>query len=210
MSIEKGVIGQTVVIIAQSFNPSVFNQYWLINEGLIEKERILEESVFAPGLTHVVTPDFRLLVVPEQLQFTLLRPANDVCELLAKTLIKIIEKLSDVPYKAVGINFNWKIKPEKTISQYSSELFFKNNIALFGHFDVENARFGCYMSRDFNNARLKLDIKPVIIEEEGISNEYILFAFNFHADVNNANSVLERLKSWNEYWQESIKVVNLL
>jgi hypothetical protein len=63
------LIGYNVVIAARFFNPSVFNQLWLVRNGLVKEEEFENACVFTEAFVQIKTPRFLLTVVPEQLQF---------------------------------------------------------------------------------------------------------------------------------------------
>ena len=39
----RNLIEQTIVVVAELFNPSVFNQYWFIKEGLLKRVDVEDE-----------------------------------------------------------------------------------------------------------------------------------------------------------------------
>lgn len=211
MSLIKELKGQTVVILAQTFNPSVFNQHWLIKNEFIKDEDI-SNSIFTPGITQLVTPAYNLIVVPEQLQFIQNNVNIKFEESLKNCLNPIIEKLQEVPYTAVGINFTWIIEDtEKKINQLSKEFFYIDESNIFNSFSSSDARFGSYMSKDFLNSRLKLDVKPINIKENNsIKKEFIQFAFNFHIDLsveNCAQELLISLSNFSLFFAEANRII---
>lgn len=216
MSLIKELKGQNIVIIAHNFNPSIFNRYWLVINKLIDDEDILQNSIFTPTITQVISKDFQLLVTLDQLQFAC-NPKSNFQDSLIKTLIPTVKKLQEIPYKAIGLNFTWFVSdPDKTINQLGREFFFIPNSNIFKLFDSDNSRYGSYMSKDFKNSRLKLDIKPINAIELGVSiqpKEYIQFTFNFHVDFKNETRIeqlIECLTNWNEYLNESQNSINIL
>lgn len=216
MTLVKELKVQSIVVLAQSFNPSVFNRHWLIKNNFIEEESVLPNSIFVPGVTQLSTKKFNLVVVPEQLQFNIGHQSVNLDDEIKNTLLPIIEKLQEIPYKAVGLNFNWFVNDsEKSIKELCQELFFISESKLFQKFETENSRFGSYMSMDFGKSRLKLDIKPVnsleIKTKE--SSEYIQFAFNFHIVLkldDSAKELIDTLKQWSNFKNESKKIIDLL
>lgn len=220
MAAKQKLLSQNVVIVTQDVNTTMFNQYWFIHNGIFCPEEILADSIFVPGLTNLSTQECNLIITPNQFQFNV--KSDDLtmsCECITKRLIRIIEKVSGagIQMKAIGLNFIWKIFEENSdIHQFSKRLFYLPSSNLHQVFDVENARFGTYVSKDFLQSRLKLDIKPVISDGTGEPNEFILASFNFHRDLTIDNSeqstteLLEQLKSWNLYYDESARLVCIL
>ena len=193
---DKNLIEQTVVIVAEFFNPSVFNQYWFIKEGILKEEDIQTESLFVPGITHIQSNKFNMLIVPEKIQITLkCDDEEEVYNIISIILTKVTQYQTEIPYKALGINFCWKLEPNDSVSIYSRNVFCNKEIELYKAFNEENARFGAYMSQNYKNARLKLDIKPILL----INKECMICNFNFHHDVSNANDIINNQLFWKEY-----------
>lgn len=216
---EKELKIQSIVVLAQSFNTTIFNPHWLLKHGFFKETEIQPESIFTQNLTHVVTKKYNLLVVPEQLQFNAGPESTDFANDIRIILLPIINKLLEIPYKAIGINLNWLVKDEKKdIQTLTKELFFNQQSRLFAAFESGDPRFGAYLSKDFNNTRLKLDIKPVHINLNDNTNtvitEHILCNFNFHLDLNNPYSATEDLiqtiQAWETFKKESEKIIELL
>ena len=205
-----------VVIVASQFNPSIFSQIWLIKSGILSEDDFGKECMFAPMVAQVHSREFNLVVVPDQLQFAPLRHPEKGRELVVSKVGKIVETLPHTPYIAAGLNFNWLIDPEEEgVGNFSRHLFYREDIdiLLFPEFDVEDARFGGYLSRDILGCRLKLDIKPVTIEQasKGEKQELLKFAFNFHrplSENNKVEQILDHLRRWNEAYELASNIVN--
>lgn len=215
MSLIKELKSSSVVILAQSFNTSIFNHYWLIKNGIVSEDMILPNSLIVPGMSHIFTPDFSLQVTQEQLQFTSIKNDFEVFKLnLHKSLAGIVNKLPEIPYRALGINFNCLISDsDKNISDLSKELFYSPQLKINSFFSDKETRFGSYLSTDFLDSRLKLDIKPVFLNEPNSQNkkEYIQFVFNFHIELNNSHDLLlVSLNKWNLYFEHMNKIIKKL
>ena len=191
-----------------------------VHNGIFSPEEILADSIFVPGLTNLSTQECNLIITPNQFQFNVKSDDSTTsCKCITERLMRIVEKVSGagIQMKAIGLNFIWKIFEENIgVPQFSKRLFYLPSSHLHQVFDVKDARFGTYVSKNFLQSRLKLDIKPVISDGTGEPNEFILAAFNFHRDLTVDNSeqltveLLEQLKSWNLYYDESARLVCLL
>jgi len=216
MALRKELKTNSIVILAQSFNPSIFNRYWLVSKGFIDDESILPNSVFAPNVTQVASKEFNLLVLPEQLQFNSNTDNKEFESNVEKTLKPIIEKLKEIPYRASGINFHWFVDDDETeIGELSEKLFYYNSSSLHEAFRSDNSRYGVYMSKDFENARMKLDIKPITTTENstGRKNEFIQFSFNFHRDLNQesaSDELINFLNNWPKFKAEAEQIISLI
>lgn len=208
------IINQNVVIVSDGINTASFSQFWFIQNGIFKQEDILPDSIFAPGLTNLSAIDCNILIVPNQIQFTI--KSDDIAfakECITKRLLPIVRTISTMHLKAMGLNFTWRINAQENIPIFSKRIFCNQASNLSSAFNDDNARFGTYMSKDFNGTRLKLDIKPVIINENGRINEFILAAFNFHRDINASTNeldvIISILSDWDVYGVESQTITNL-
>lgn len=208
------IINQNVVIVSDGINTASFSQFWFIQNGVFKQDEILSDSIFAPGLTNLSAIDCNILIVPNQIQFTI--KSNDILlakECITKRLLPIVQTISTMHLKAMGLNFTWRISAQENIPIFSKRIFCNQASNLSSAFDDDNARFGTYMSKDFKGTRLKLDIKPVIINENGRANEFILAAFNFHRDIsvstNELDSIISILNNWDIYGCESKEITKL-
>ena len=201
-----------VVIIARQFNPSIISQYWLIKNGIFTEEEIQPDSIFSPVIANVHSKDCQILVLPEQLQFMSKLIDQSGQELLISKLGKIVQALPHTPFVAVGLNFSWQVYDEDDVSSAAlgRKLFFRGDSPLYKFFDVDDARFGSYMSRDILGCRLKLDIKPVTVPcPEGVSNR-LLFGFNFHLQLtedDKAESILNLFQKWDEAKETAVSLM---
>ncbi len=200
---------QSIVILAQSFNTTIFNRYWLVNNNFVKDEDVNSNSIFTPNVTQLNTPNFSIVVVPEQLQFNG-GGSYDFENHITTTLLGILNALNGVPFKAVGFNFNWLIRDEKlTIQELTKNYFYNNNFPLFNEFQSGNPHFGGFLSKDFSGTRMNLDIKPVHLDMV----DNVLCNFNFHLDLVDPETAQSQLisliESWSEFKDESKRLINL-
>jgi hypothetical protein len=62
---------QNVVVAANLFNPTVFNQTWLVHQGLVAEADRQPGIIVTEALSQAPTSKFTLLVLPQQLRFIL-------------------------------------------------------------------------------------------------------------------------------------------
>jgi hypothetical protein len=128
------LVAATAVIAATNLNPTVFNQVWLVEHGIVPAPigEPQPGSVFTDIVVQVQTPTFALLVVPQQLQLAVLPP--DVAGQVAHDKIgRIVDLLPHVPYVAVGLNFIWHSDPIAEMGRVGRALF-AGAAAPFDHF----------------------------------------------------------------------------
>jgi hypothetical protein len=172
-----------IVLIAKNLNPSIFSQLWLVKQGIIFENEFKQGSFFTPPAVNILTEVFSLLVVPERLQLAFFKHEHE-WEIAKRVIGVVVESLPHTPYTAIGFNFNWSIEPgnEKEFPSNLKRLFLSGKNPLAKDFDVDDARFGIYMSKNIIDMRLKLDIKPVIMTSP-VNKEFLQLNFNFHKDV---------------------------
>ncbi len=199
------LVGSSVVIVANRFNPSVVSQLWLVRNGLLAEDELAQGSIFADPLVQVLTPHFILVLTPEQMQFIPTGPEGDRAGLIADKVGRLVELLPQTPYRALGLNFTYHLRPEAgDVRQLARRLFFKDGTPIFREFDCDDANFGAYLSKDALGFRLKLDMKPMNgIDKEGQTVYFFQVLFNFHADLEHAVGTVEHIRTLLGRWGEA-------
>lgn len=202
-----------VVVLARHFNPSILNPVWLANHGILNKDGAYKpDSVFIGPLTQAVTDEFVLVMTGDQMQFIPLVPPDRHAALIEDKVGTVIRTLPEVPYRAIGLNFNWhKVLEANKVIDETRELFAGRTDGIFSRFTEPNARFGAYLSKDFGQFRMKLDVKPVNVEVDGRKEDRIQFGFNFHHDLpaegNAPAALLGLIGQWNAVRTEAIEAI---
>jgi hypothetical protein len=97
------------------------------------------------------------------------------------------------------------------VKDLSRRLFFVPGGPIHRFFDVADARFGSYLSRDSHGFRLKLTTFPATVSPaEPDQNHVLAFSFNFHFDVSQTDpvdSIIKMLGRWNDAVAESTQIV---
>jgi hypothetical protein len=206
------LVGSSVVIVAQQFNPTVVSQPWLMRHGLATEEDFNQGYIFSDSLVQFQAKDFHFLLVQEQLQFTP-RPAPDrEQEIVRKWVGTIAEKLPHTPYRAIGLNFMWQVTPDtESVRDWTRRTFYRADVPLFEVFGSSDSMFGGYFSRDVLDCRLRLDVKPVTATAGEKKLERVFFNFNYHLELaildRPVEAIHEMLERWDEAKKESVKVV---
>ena len=202
-----------IVIVAKNLNPSIFSQLWLVEEGIVGKDEFEDNCVYAPFVTQVFTPTFQLHVLPERLQVVLTdKSLGEPGPVMDKISI-LVQKLPHTPYTAIGANFLWLVAPHDLDDSvdYMRKLFVRPEIPLYKRFPSEDARFGAYMSKDFFNTRMKLDIKPYREENNGNVEEYLRFNFNYNLQLTHGEhieQIIGFLGNWDKMKKEADETVS--
>jgi len=206
--------GSAAVIVARRFNVTAARHHWLVKEGIIGENDLLQGAIFTDTVVQVPTSRFQLLLLPDQLQFFPMVSADEEQSIIIEKLGKIVGTLPHVPSKALGLNFNWRFKAEEgDTGRATREMFFVPDRPLFRIFFEQNARFGGYLSKDYGEFRLKLNVLPSTVAQEDGEEHFVQFAFNFHRDVEGddaAADILRCLARWNELRTEVKRMIQNL
>ncbi|MCF7960595.1 MAG: hypothetical protein K9M08_07620 [Pirellula sp.] len=210
------LIHANAVVAAHQFNPSVVSQLWLVDHGIVLREEFEagKGSVFSDMMVNVASEKLTMLVTPDQVQFSPTQPPPNEDGIVENRLGRLVRTLPHTPFSACGLNFTWLLEDDDVI-QVAKCLFFIPDSPLHHAFDVENSRFGGYMSKPALGGRLKLDIKPFSLRiPNGESTERLQFAFNFHVDVPQASSgveaVVAHLANWNQAYEMTREIMQVL
>lgn len=201
------------MVIAQRFNPTAAGEYQLITQGVLTKDEVGKGCIFTDMLVQVQSDKFRMLLLPEQLQFIPMVPPSEEQQLIIDKLGKLVRTLPITPYKGVGLNFTWHYEPrDKDINRLTREMFCVPDRPLYQAFGETNARYGGYLSKDFNAFRLKLDINPVLVTQETDSNHRLQFTFNFHRDLgeDGAAELQSLLGQWDIARAEAERIIDTI
>tara|TARA_B100000745_G_C20099891_1_gene376173 strand:- start:112 stop:774 length:663 start_codon:yes stop_codon:yes gene_type:complete len=201
---------QNIIILTEQFSPSIITSYWLIKNKIFKEDEIGDESIFSKEVCQIATERFNVIVFPSQINVVIKEIDKGANRESLETVKALINSLPHIVYKAAGINFSYNIPDKKFEGEELSKiLFFNPKDELHGKFNNENAKFGTYLSMDFDKCRLKLDIKPSILNRinkngkpEQEVEEVISFAFNFHRDFGEMNAkeeLNEHISLWDSY-----------
>ena len=195
------------VLVAQNLNPSIFSQLWLVRHGIFEDAELTAGNfLFSPLAVNVETPQLVFMAVPERIQIAFVSDKVDgeSCQQsLHRTLGRICSELPHTPFLAVGFNMGWTLEARNDVKMAPLERKFflaeENPLAKF--FSDEKSRFGCYLSKDFELGRLKLDIKPVVLKD---GSSTIRMVFNFHLDLSGEDKIAQ-IKKFLSCWATAFK-----
>ena len=170
------------------------------------------DIVMTPLAVQIPSTNFQFMALPDRIQFSVNRQYPDAQSDINRIVGGIVMKLPHTPYTAIGINFQYLVAPESGDASVNWErtLFASPVSNKLEGIEAENVRYGCYLSFDSLEMRLKIDIKPTNAGRniEALCNswhhgqELIRIHFNFHTDVTNteahAELVADKLRKWTE------------
>lgn len=212
---KKNLVGHSVVIINTGIAPSSFNSYWLVKNGILKEEELNNNHIFTNNVVELNGDNYVLTITGNSFQIRAINNLQDLEYCINEKLNKIIDVTTNTIYVSVGVNFNWIIEPtDDDFKKLSRKLFFKKDSNVFTFFDEDDATFGSYMSKNFDDARLKLDIKPIYTNQDiGDKKGAIHFNFNFHYDIpegDRSEKLKIFIKKWNLFYNESNRIIESL
>jgi hypothetical protein len=205
-----------IVITAQTFNPSIFTETWLTQNGIIPVEVFVGLRIFSAEVVQFQTSDLQVLVIPPKMQITFgIHGVSGDVELPRKIATRTIELLPHTPYLGLGLNFDFFVaQPSgQDFSTYNRVLLGSGDYRLFQEFSSSDSKFGRYFSKDHGEARLKLDIKPVQAGPE--KKDLLQFSFNFHHEVSKIDStdrvgkLTQMIGNWDALRQYAQRLIEL-
>lgn len=204
-----------IVIVANNFNVSIVNTVWLFKNAVFTEEE-LQSSTSLPIMVEVLTDSFKLHLVPDRLQFSVIPTFENKQDLILSKIGKLVETLPHTPFVAAGLNFTYHVVPDtKDIGSLTRSLFCNTQSRLFDDLDSDDVRFGGYFSKDLLDMRYRLDAKPVTINSSKSAQEVLQFSHNFNINLSpgdDYNMILDVIKKWDKaktITQEITNKVNL-
>lgn len=199
--IEKAASG--IIITAQTFNPSIFTETWLSQNHIIDANDLIGLKLFSAEVAQFQTSDMRVLVIPPKMQITFPIPeVEGDFESPKEVAVRTVKLLPHTPYQALGLNFDFFVTQpaDQNFSDYDRTLLGSGDYQLLREFSSNDSRFGRYFSKDYKEARLRLDIKPVKAGPD--KKETLQFSFNFHHEVsqldpdNRVKKLIQLIEKW--------------
>lgn len=197
------LVSANAVVTARLFNPSVFSQIWLVQNGIAREADFKDDFAFTPAFAQVNTEAFVLLILQERLQFIPRVEETKQQELILDKVGRIVRALPHTPFQALGMNFSFSFVPRTDVREFTRSMFFVPGSPIHTEFDTQDARFGGYLSKDVLGCRLKCEVKPALAKLEADSPEVHCLAmeFNYHLDLKpcpeSADEIYAMLGQWN-------------
>jgi len=192
------------IVLAGAFNTPSFDKYFFIKNNIIRESDLTPNSFRTDlNISQIVAKSFNILITPPQIVINLINETD--AGKLEDIASKIIEAGDIIQLNAIGFNFNWNfVDSVKNVTELSKEYFYNDKIqTLNSYFNKPDSKYGFYASTNFENARLKLDVKPTSntrISSTGVEkSETIQFLFNFHFDMPKESKAIEAINYIKEY-----------
>ena len=206
----KALVTKTVVFVGM-FQVSDFDKFFFIKNGIFNEQEILVQSIYTSDFSLIIIKGLNVLILPNQIVISETPLSNNRIKDIALKLGEFIRSNTT----ALGINFSWNLIVTSSLEDESKRLFFNENNKIYKSiFNTPKAVFGAYMSKEIENGRLKLDIKPQI-QKHIITNETtnaINFSFNYHFDIANNDSkevITSSINKHDTYLKESEEIISI-
>jgi hypothetical protein len=205
-----------IVLTAQTFNPSIFTETWLVQNGLVTADAIVGTRIFLPEGAQFQTQGLQVMVVPPMLQVVFgIAGQGEMADAARAFAAKVIQLLPHTPFQALGLNFDYFVRaPDgEDFGRYNRSLLGTGNIGLLSEYSAADARFGRYFSINRGDARVRLEVKPVQAGPD--TKELLQFSFNFHHEASNLISserpgkLIECLTGWPACHEYANRLVGL-
>ena len=195
------IIEITSVLAGSSFNVPIFRQNWLVDNQVLAEEDFSGEDYFTPVAVNVRNDNFTFLVVPERIQLQIVNNFDNAQQKVQQVVGEISKLLPHCPVVGMGLNFTFFITAQNTDSfvEKCRSLFVCEGNPAIGYFSNDDARFGAYYSVDAFDSRIRLDIKPIKLVDQG-DEDCLRLSFNAHRNISSMTSVQPMLDQWNDIY----------
>lgn len=207
--------GKTIVFVG-IFQVAEFDKFFFIKNGFFKEEEIKNMPTFSPEIAQINIQDVNILITMQQIIITQFKLEGE----RGKDIALLFAKHSNLNISAVGVNFSWNLTPTENLEKETKKYFFNEGNKMFTKFfDTPDTMYGAYVSKDFMNGRLKLEIKPQLVNRVNIKTQetneitqVVNFAFNFHYQVppkGENSKLLEFISDYDNFFNESEKIMAL-
>lgn len=210
---------KNINLISPGIIPQIFDKYFFIKNKILQEEQILPHSVFGDLNRTIYSENYRILIGIGKL--IIVAAHSDSFEDKINKVVEMIINAANLTDVSLGFNFDWKFFLEggQTPEKISKALFYNDKNPVHSkYFNVDDAAFGFYASKNFKNSRLRLDVRPISLLPLGSGasvqdKKHVLqFQFSFQENISADNSVpesIQALNNFDDYFKETINIISL-
>ncbi len=202
------VSGATVVIVAQSHNPSIINPDFLKDNGIVDRDWKLVPVpiITTPVVAQISYKDAAWHVMPDKCIISGKIGINDMNnDDIYKCAERYIEVLRHVPYKAIGLNWQVTRKFHSDANRWLHSKFLKAGV---WDDDVVLVEFVVRLRLE-NHAICSLTVKaPIPQEPIHIGMSQVIIDCNFHFDIQDEEQKVEKMKGVLKNWLNYKTIMN--
>ena len=195
------LVKASIVIVANVHNPSIVSPEWLKKFDFIKEEPL--QFIHTPDFSAIETEIFNLIADRQRLQITLKRINKKNLLFMMKLVQKYVEILPHIPFRSLGLNFDWLIEKfdENKLPHIQLNV---GNIKNFKEvFPGHNVNFGLRIFAIKKPYALKLTVDPT-------SKNTLICMFNYHHEVVelSADIIVEYLNQIEELYTNSKEITD--
>ena len=194
---EKSIVEKNIVLLGE-FKPSKFDKLFFIKNAIITEDEFSDDSIFLPDFSLISTNKLTLEINENRI---LIEFKN---EIISKFNFEAIENISKIV--SFGFNFKWLLFPDD-LCKKSRNYFYLENSIINKYFYEDNSAFGYYASTNYENSRIKMDVKPIQIHSVNNSEIKNALDFNFNFHFEN-QELLDTIAHFDRYQSYTAEIIN--
>lgn len=205
---ELSLIEKNIVILG-NFKTEKFDKLFFVKNNVFNENDFLDNSIYTKEFSIIDTKNFTINITQQQI--VIISKNLDHQSEIQNIASEIIKKQDDT-INAIGYNLKWFMLFENKLNEFTKEIFYSpSNKIINKYFNSDDTIYGYYVSKNFQYSRLKLDVKPLIVQKIETNEEITVlnFDFNFHIVNKYSNLELSKLVSdYENFTNEAIKIIN--
>lgn len=186
-----------VVLVPVGLRPELFQQYWLIKNGLLAEDA---SGIFTPVVVQCADSDFEVLVLQDRLQIhSRVDDLAKAMESSADRLRRFIQAAGNSigPVRGAGLNCQVVITGENAGTGFVKDSFFQKQLFDEAEGTLSNLSFSVAETLNFGLVTTNIaSVKHSESERQGIQVD-----FNCHRDVSTLDEVEQLLASADDFAQ---------
>lgn len=170
--------GANIVILAQEHNPTIASSHWLFSKGIMPEQAV--NFMHIPSLSHYESQNFTLEVDHGRWQLRTNNTNPDIVERLPFIAITYIRTLPETDYRAIGLNFEWRVKRNgnKNLAVITKSIFVNPEGTLAMLAKRDDCVITGIIQINHDGFRVQVTVTPGTE-----SDQELRFRFNYHQDI---------------------------
>ncbi len=201
----------SIVILAESHNPSILNPDFLKNEGIVDPSftatnifctQPVSQIAYQEGI--IITTEFEKLqlvdAVSSRIPFD--SPIPDIAT-------KYVRKLPFVRYKAVGLNFtgHYGFTDPKAAINYLPNFFLKEG--KWSSYGAGMPMIGIKFTYSFPTYKCLISVDTAeTIPPDQTEKGAVIVTANYHSDLNNLDDIAAFIDDWKKHYNHLGKIID--
>lgn len=162
------------IILQGEFDPVKFDKLFFVKNDVFNEQEFDDNSLFSKNVVRISTEDFIINISKKQIVISFRKRDIDRNKISKLILSFIIENKFSIAF-----NQKW-FKVIEDINSVTKQKFYPlHSNYLNEYFNVEDAAFGYYASKNIDDGRFRIDIKPATLKSIVGDNELNVMSFDF-------------------------------